>query len=616
MFPPLSRRSILKAAAAQTLVSLPALMPGAVVASEGLPDLCKKSGARALVEALKVEGVGCVYGIPGAQENEFWDELKSAKVPYLLSTHEFSAACMADGYARSTGQPGVLAIVPGPGVTNSLTGIGEALLDSIPMVAIVGDVACCEKYRAFQVHALANVDLLKPVCKAVFVVERIEQIPETVHRAFQLAQEGEPGPVSVVIPYNLLMQSHRFAHSAGRLAPAVAFDQAAFCQAQALLSDRRLRVGIFAGLGCMNYSAQLTRLAEVLQAPVATTVSGKGVISECHPLAVGWGYGGQGNLTAQKAFQQVDCVLAIGARYSEVSTGFYSIPQHAHLIQVDANCKNLGAVVKPTVAVHSDAGVFVHKLLERPDLIARPGNARLMESIRGWKGEEIVERRKNYASQGIDPMNFVVALRAATAPDALCFVDVTLTEHFAAEAFTTTRPRTYFNPTDNQSMGWSIGAALGAQKVHSGRQVVTITGDGCFLMSGLELSTAVRENLPVKFFLLDDGTYHFMQTLQEQAYGRTTATVLARLDYGFLARGLGIGYLEARTPAELEPTIRCALAHAGPMLVRIATDYGERPVRWVEATRKRFISELSVGQKVRFGGRVVGRAINPLLKND
>jgi acetolactate synthase-1/2/3 large subunit len=447
-------------------------------------------------------------------------------------------------------------------------------------------------------------------------VENVEQIPEATHRAFQLAQEGEPGPVAVVIPYHLLMQSHRFTQPTGRLAPTVPFDANTFCRAQALLSDRRIRVGIFAGLGCMNYSHQLTRLAEILQAPVATTVSGKGVISECHPLSVGWGYGGQGTLTAEKAFQQVDCVLAIGARYSEVSTGFYSIPKHAHLIQVDSCARNLGAVVQPTVAVHADAGVFLHKLLERPDLINRPGNPRLIESIRAWKGEEIVERRKNYAREGVDPMNFVVALRACTSPDALCFVDVTLAEHFAAEAFTTTRPRTYFNPTDNQSMGWSIGAALGAQKVHPGRQVVTITGDGCFLMSGLELSTAAREQLPVKFFVLDDGTYHFMQALQEQAYGRTTATVLARLDYGSLARGLGLHYLEARSANDLEPTVRCALAHPGPVLVRIATDYGERPVRWVEATRKRFISELSVGQKVRFGGRIVGRAINPLLKND
>lgn len=612
MFPPLSRRSILKVAA----LTLPTLLPGTDAdASDGDHHLGKMSGARALVETLQAEGVGCVYGIPGAQENEFWDEMKSAKLPYLLCTHEFSAACMADGYARSTGRPGVLAIVPGPGVTNALTGIGEALLDSVPLVALVGDVARGEKYRPFQVHELPNAALLQPVCKCVLTVEKVEQIPEVVHRAFQLAQEGEPGPVGVVIPYNLLMECHCF-KKATVLAPTLSFDEAAFCRAQALLSDRRLRVGIFAGLGCMNFSAQLTRLAEVLQAPVATTVSGKGVISECHPLSVGWGYGHQGTASAEAAFKNVDCVLAIGARYSEVSTGFYSIPTHAHLIQVDANCKNLGAVVKPTVSVHADAGLFINRLLARPDLICRQGNPALAESIRATKAEEMRERRKNYAKSGVDPMNFVVSLRSCAAADTLFFVDVTLAEHFAAEAVTTTRPRTYFNPTDNQAMGWSIGAALGAQKVWPGRQVVTITGDGCFLMSGLEISTAARAGLPVKFFILDDGAYHFMQALQDQAYKRTTATVLPRLDYCALARGLGVAYLEIKSPADLDAGIRGALLSPGPVLTRVAIDYGERPVRWVEATRKRFINELSTGQKVRFASRIAGRSLNPCLKDD
>jgi acetolactate synthase-1/2/3 large subunit len=616
MFPPLSRRSILKvAAAAGSLAALPALVSGVADAGEGDPDLCKTTGARALVAALQAEGVGCVYGIPGAQENEFWDEMKAARLPYLLCTHEFSAACMADGYARSTGRPGVLAIVPGPGATNALTGLGEALLDSVPVVALVGDVARGEKFRPFQVHDLPNAALLQPVCKVVLVVERIEQIPGIVHQAFQLAQEGEPGPVAVVIPYPFLMQAHRFTHS-GPIAPGLPFDEVAFCRAQALLSDRRLRVGIFAGLGCMNFSAQLTRLAEVMQAPVATTVSGKGAINECHPLAVGWGYGHQGTLSAEKAFRQVDCVLAIGARYSEVSTAFYAIPTHAHHIQVDANCKNIGAVVQPTLGVHADAGLFISRLLQRPDLIARPANPALVESIRGWKGDELRERRKNYARAGVDPMNLVLSLRAATCADALIFVDVTLSEHFAAEAMTTTQPRTYFNPTDNQAMGWSIGASLGAQKVFPGRQVVTITGDGCFLMSGLELATAAREGLPVKFFILDDGAYHFMQALQEAVYHRTTATVLPRLDYGALARGLGVGYAEIRTPGELDAGIRGALACPGPVLVRVAIDYGNRPVRWLEATRKRFIDELSTGQKVRFAGRIATRSINPFLKDD
>src|SRR5262249_30750336 len=150
-----SRRTALKAAAG-ALAALPAIAPGRAEAKAPDPGWVSGSltGARALVEALQAHGVDCVFGIPGAQENELWDEMKSRGLPYLLVTHEFSAACMADGYARSTGRPGVLCVVPGPGVTNSLSGLGEALLDSVPVVAIVGDVANGEKYRPFQVHSL------------------------------------------------------------------------------------------------------------------------------------------------------------------------------------------------------------------------------------------------------------------------------------------------------------------------------------------------------------------------------------------------------------------------------------------------------------------------------
>src|SRR5205823_3667634 len=162
-----------------------------------------------LVETLVQEGTACVFGIPGAQENELWDAMKGRGLGYLLVTHEYSAACMADGVARSTGRPGVVCIVPGPGVTNALTGIGEALLDSIPLVCIVGDVARGAKYRPYQVHELPNAALLRPVTKEVLEVQHVADIPAAVRQAFQLAQCGEPGPVAVVIPYNLLIESHK-----------------------------------------------------------------------------------------------------------------------------------------------------------------------------------------------------------------------------------------------------------------------------------------------------------------------------------------------------------------------------------------------------------------------
>jgi acetolactate synthase-1/2/3 large subunit len=608
---------MLKTVAAGCVAAVPATSPSEADALGAPPGTIagEKTGARALVETLQAEGTGCVFGIPGAQENELWDEMKSRHLPYLLVTHEFSAACMADGYARSTGRPGVLCVVPGPGVTNSLSGIGEALLDSVPLVCIVGDVARGDKYHPFQVHELPQARLLQQVTKCVFEVSRVCEVPGTVRQAFRLAQDEEPGPVGVVVPYNLLIETAKF-HSPPLGPRTVPFDANAFACALHLLGNRKLRVGIYAGQGCMDSPDALRRAAELLQAPVATSVSGKGVIDECHPLAVGWGYGPQGARTAEQAFRAVDLVLAIGVRYSEVSTAFYAIPAHRHHIHVDANAGNLGRIVKSDVCVHADAGVFLAKLLENAALVGRPADAALVGRIHQWKCDQARENARCYARCGVDPMAFVLALRKAACPDALVFVDVSACEHWAAEAFTVLLPRTYFNPTDNQAMGWSIPAALGAQRVHPGRQTLTITGDGCFLMSAMEISTAAREGLPVKFFVLDDQTYHYMQALQQQAYRRTTATVLARIDYAALAKGFGVSYREIESPRDLECAIRAVLEEPGPVLTRVATDYGQRPLRWLEAARARFTRELTTEQKVRFLARLGARALDPHPRND
>jgi acetolactate synthase-1/2/3 large subunit len=578
------------------------------------------TGAQALARTLVLEGTECVFGIPGAQENELWDAFKSEHLPYLLVTHEFSAAAMADGCARSTGKPGVICIVPGPGVTNALTGIGEALADSIPLVCIVGDVARGQPgehfpYRPFQVHDLPHTALLRSMTKGVFEVSHAAEIPQAVRQAFLLAVCGEPGPVAVVVPYHLLLVTCKY-NSPPLGPPEVPWDEEAFQYALGLLANRKLRVGIYAGLGCMAYAETLTRVAEILQAPVATSISGKGAISECHPLSVGYGYGPQGTRTAEKAFKKVDVLLAIGVRCSEVSTGFYALPDIGHVIQVDINPHNLGRILKPVVCVHADAGIFLDKILENAALVQRPPGQHLTAAIRQWKCDELKLNRVCYATCGTDPMAFLLALRRSCCQEALAFVDVSAMQYWAAEVFTTMAPRTFFNPVDNQAMGWSIPAALGAQRVHPGRQTVTVTGDGGFLMSAMEISTAAREGLPVKFFVMDDQAYHYMQLLQKTAYRRTTATVLARLDYAALSQGWGVGYHEIASNDHLENAICGALIQEGPVLTRVVTDYGKRPIRAIDAIKKRFTKELTTEQKVRFVARYSGRTLDLSPQND
>ncbi len=612
----LTRRDLLKAAGA-TCVAAAANSDadaGPIARRRGVVR-GPMTGAQAVVETLLQEGVQCVFGIPGAQENELWDAMKSKHLGYMLCTHENSAAAMADGYARSTGQPGVLCIVPGPGLTNALSGLGEALLDSVPVVCLVGDVANGRRSRPFQVHSLDQAALLQPVTKQVFTVQQVGEIPQAIRQAFNLATAGEPGPVGVVIPYNLLIEHARF-DSPPMPPPALPFDEAAARQAVELLSNRRLRVGIYAGMGCMDYSPSLVQLAELLQAPVATSISGKGAMPETHPLAAGWGYGPQGSRVAEEAFRNVDLLVAIGVKYSEVSTGFYSQPAHRQSIHVDINRDNLGRIMRPTVCVHADAGVFLQHALGQADCLRRPTDRRVTDVICRVRNEEARVGEAPANRCGVDLIAFFRALRRAAADNALAFVDVTVSQFWMTEHYAAKCPRTFFNPADNQSMGWSIPAALGAQRVHPNREVFTITGDGCFLMSGMETSTAARENLPVKFFVIDDQAYHYMQELQEPAYLRTTATILAHLNYRALADGWGLGYEEICTNGEVETKLRDIWHNPGPMLVRVATDYRGRQVRWINAARSRYVNELTPDQKVRFLARVGSRTLNPRPASD
>lgn len=575
----------------------------------------RMTGAQAAVATLCAHGVGCVYGVPGAQNNEFWDALKSHGVPYLLVSNEFSASIMADAAARVSGHVGVFSVIPGPGLTNALTGIGEALHDSVPIVGLVTDIDRSPHAPIGQVHGLANAALLRPVCKAVFEANDVTQIPHLIQRAFHAARCGEPGPAVVLIPYPLLMQTAHFSVSPP-LPLTAPFDEAAYRRALALLTDRRCRVGIYAGQGTFGASDALLQVAQLLQAPVATSVSGKGAIPETHPLSVGWGYGPYGTRTAERAFRDVDIVLALGVRFSEVSTANYNIPEHNALIHVDINPHNIGRNVKTTVPVCADAGHFLNRLLQDGGAIQRPVQHALHQRIQGEKAEE---RRANARVQVrgcVDPMLFFLQLQEHLGCDGWLFVDVTTSVHWASEAIVAHGPRRYFTPSNNQSMGWAVPAAVGAQRLAPYRRVISVTGDGCFLMSGLEASTAAREHLPVKFFVFDDGAYHYMQMLQKPAYGRTTATQIARLHYPALAHGMGLAFNHIASNEELACGISRAMHMPGPVLTQVDISYDGRELRWLSALKDSYLDKLNTRQKVQIARRRVARRFDPTPEND
>ena len=569
----------------------------------------RMTGAQAAAAALRCEQVPCVFGVPGAQNNELWDAFKAYGQPYFLVAHEASASVMADASARATGGVGVFCVVPGPGLTNALTGIGEALLDSVPAVGIVTDIDRAPGAPIGQVHGLPSEAILRPVVKTVLPVRHQAEIPGAIFQGFRIARAGEPGPVAVLIPFPLYLEVWEFDQEAPPPYP-LPFDEAAYQRVLCHLQDRSARVGIYAGLGCADAGPSLTAVAEVLQAPVATSVSGKGVIADAHPLAVGWGYGKQGTRAAEAAFKEVDLVLAIGVRYSEVSTANYAIPRHDMLIHVDANPQNLGRNVPAHVCLCSDARVFLDRLLTDGQAIRRPPCPPLWDRIQRHRQIDRCEAQTVRIPQCVDPMFFLSQLRAALGPEELIFVDVTASTHWASEAVEVQGPRRYFTPADNQSMGWAIPASIGAQVVRPDRQVVCVTGDGCFLMAAMELSSAARAGLPVKFFVFDDGAYHYMQMLQEPVFSRTTATEIARIDYPAFAQGVGLGYNEIACNADVLPGIQRALCLAGPILTHVIVSYEGRPIRWLGALRSHYIDNLSTRQKVRMAARIGVRTVS------
>ena len=390
------------------------------------------------------------------------------------------------------------------------------------------------------------------------------------------------------------------------------FDEQAYRRALAHLSDRRRRVGIYAGLGCVDAGPSLAAVAELLQAPVATSVSGKGCISDAHPLAVGWGYGKQGTRAAEAAFKDVDLVLAIGVRYSEVSTANYAIPKHDVLIHVDINPQNLGrnvpAARRRSAPMRGCSSTGSWSTARRSAAPPAPRSGSRFSKLRQVDRCEAATVR---IAPCVDPMFFLSQLRAALGPDELIFVDVTAATHWASEAIEVPGPRRYFTPADNQSMGWAIPAAIGAQRVRPDRQVVCVTGDGCFLMSAIEMSTAARAGLPVKFFVLDDGAYHYMQMLQEPVYRRTTATEIARIDYAAFAQAVGLAFNQIADNADALAGIQRALATPGPVLTRVVVSYEGREIRWLNALRSQYVRKLPNRDKLRLAARIGVRALTP-----
>jgi acetolactate synthase-1/2/3 large subunit len=540
------------------------------------PDSTNTTAAEATVEALRLLEVQRVFGLPGIQNIELFDALADAPFPTFTPTNESAAIFMADAYARVTGKLGVAVVTAGPGLTNALTGIAEARLDSSPLVVLVsasGEVAG----KSFQLHQIKQNAVTEPLVKGCFKPATAEEVPQAVLRAAELACQGEPGPTLVELPSTLLMERSRFMFSTGICPPAPP-DIGGQLDAAADRLRHSPSVGIYAGAGALTALEELRALAELLQAPVATTISGRGVISEDHSLSVGYGFGRSGTAAAWRVFRKVHTLLAVGCKYSETATGAYGVRPPQEHIHIDINPASLGANYPASLAITSDAKIALRGLLVRLEGDCRPTNAPLQEFI--------IQARARCESKaltdpalpaGVTPSRFLRLLRRRLDRDAILVTDSGAHQFWALNDFPVYSPRSFLSPADFQAMGFSIPTAISAKLAFPTRQVVSLVGDGGFLMSGFECLNAVRWGAKIIVVVFRDGAWGLIKEAQRRVYRRTPFTQIPNPDFHLLAQSFGMKYVRVANDTDIELGLNQALAAEPPALVEVNVDYAEPP---------------------------------------
>ena len=574
----------------------------------------KKTGAALARHALEQLGVTHTFGIPGVHNTELYDELNaSEQIQPVLVAHECGAAFMADAVSRTGNSIGTLAIVPAAGVTHAASGIGEAGLDGIPMLIISGGIHS-ESGRRYQLHDIDQHALLKPIVKASFRILRHAEVIPTFYEAYRIATSGEPGPVFIELPYNIgnflgdvdgLLEYQ--AESDTGTAPEVA----AVRRAAQLLVDAG-QPGLFVGWGAVDVQPQLIELAELLGAPVCTTLQGLSAFPANHPLHTGMGFGAYAVPAAENAFARCDCLLAIGTRFSEIPTGSYSMPVPEQLIHVDINPQVFNANYPANVTLAGDARQVIPALLaEVRALQSTPRSSVLPEQIARDKAAYLQSWLQHDSKGRVNPAHFCQELRRQLADDAILVADDGNHTFLLAELMPIHVGRGFISPSDFNAMGYCVPATIGAKLANPDRQVVGIVGDGALRMTGLETVTASSLELGVPLFVFNDGELSQIAQAQEVPYNRKTCTVLKPLNIAALAEATGAAFVRIDGNEDCATGIAEALRLAStnqPVLVDVQIDYSKR-TRFTEGVVKATLKRFTPRDKVRVIGRALWRRV-------
>jgi len=589
----------------------------------------KLGGGAIVVRALEDEGIPFTFGIPGTHNIELYDALaESATVRAVLVTDEQGASFAADAVWRASGKLGCVNVVPGAGLTHALSGIAEAYLDTVPML-VLGCGIRRDTGKAYQLHDVDQLALVRPVTKAQLLPIRGEDLYTTVRQACRIAREGVPGPVFVEIPANLYLFKHEVDLPAANAVhvptpqppggiglawqdavagPGLAASAADLARAAEVLNGAR-RPLLYLGLGAAGAGDALIQLAERLEAPVCTTFQGKGVVPESHPLAVWPGFGAAAPPFAREIAAGCDATLAIGCRFGEVATGSYGLTPPGPLVHADIDSAVLGRNYPAAVALAGDAAVTVAALLER--LTPKPRDEALRSRIAAGRAGVKTTWERTFDSGKVSPWRLLAALQARFGPETIYTSDSGNGTFLAMEMLRLEGPGRFLAPVDYSCMGYAVPAALGAKLARPDRPVVALAGDGAFLMTGLELLTAAHEGAAVIVFVLRDRELAQIAQFQSVALNRKTASVLPDFDVGPLCAALGVECVRLDRDQEIAAVLGRAAevtSQGRPFVVDTAIDYGDKTY-FTRGVVKTTLGRLPWPDRLRFIGRAIGRSL-------
>lgn len=526
----------------------------------------KHSGAEILIKSLEAENVDTIFGYPGGQVLPIYDALYDADIRHILCRHEQGAAHAADGYARATGKPGVCLATSGPGATNLVTGIANAHMDSVPLVAITGQVPWPLLGRdSFQEADIAGITM--PITKHSYLVQETSDLARIVKEAFYIATTGRPGPVLIDIPKDISSGMQDYVvpeelHLPG-YKPGCAADPNQVAEAAKAIVHSQKPV-IYAGGGVVISGAheELLRFAELLMAPVASTLMGLGGFPGDHPLSLGM-LGMHGTKYANFAVCECDLLIAVGARFDDRVTGnLETFAKEAKVIHIDIDPAEIGKNVRVDLPVIGDVKAVLGQLMEllQPEL-----REAWREKIQAWKKEYPIAFCDNDA---LKPQAVVQEIYRQTGGTARITTEVGQHQMWTAQYYTFSKPRSFISSGGLGTMGYGMPAAIGVQAGCPEDTVFDIAGDGSIQMNIQELCTAVNYELPINIAVMDNGFLGMVRQWQELFYDRRYShTKLFNPDFVKLAEAYGAEGFRVTKRAEIGPVLEQAIRSNKPVMI-------------------------------------------------